>query len=265
MNVLAFKSRRTSAARLNTQAVSVLLLLAGCIGQASKPEGSTEPALPEVMGSPAAPAISVRGDHAPVALTWEECAPEAAAAFERLARDQEAGTGLARPGEDLALLMKACDAGDLAVCNGLGIVHIEGHGIDPDQAKGLGFFRRACKGGLAVGCFNLALLHDPDNGVLKDAQEAARYLSQACELENVIACQALGFAYASGRGVPKDFGRAAPFYEKACAGGWSPGCTNLAGLYKVGAGVEKDPAKARTLYTRACELGSREACAAAKR
>lgn len=242
-----------------------LLLVCGCSGQDTAQSKSAQDASPESAVGSTASASTVLDDQGPVSYTWEECSPEAAAAFDRLT---SAEAGVRRPAQvsqDLAVLTRDCEAGELAVCNGLGIVYGEGHSVESDLAKSIDFFHRACDGGLAMGCFNLSLLHDSGSGVRKDPLEAARFLEKACVLGNAIACQGCGIAYASGRGVAKDFGKAATFYEKACNGGWPSGCTNLATLYKIGAGVEKDPEKAKTYYEKGCELGSKNACEAAKR
>jgi TPR repeat protein len=247
-------------------AIPMVLLLCGCsrqeTAQAKSPHA--ERAQSADSGNTLAPAVREEAV-GPLSLVWDECSPEASAAFERLVAVHTGDRGSVQASKDLSALTQDCEAGDWAVCNGLGIVFGEGHGVEPDLAKGMEYFRRACDGGLATGCLNLSVLHASGTGVRKDLSEAASFLEKACGLGNVIACENLAIAYASGRGVAKDFAKAASFYEKACDGGWSPGCTNLAGLYSVGAGVEKDAERAKAYYAKACDLGSKNACAAAKR
>jgi TPR repeat protein len=247
------------------QVMPLLLLIAGCSGQDAKQTKTAQATALESSDRSNASVTDVRDDLGTVLITWAECSPEATAAFERLTSNHDGARRPAQVSKDLVVLTRDCDAGSLAVCNGLGIVYGEGHGVDPDLDKAVSLFHRACDGGLAMGCFNLALLHRSGSGVRKDLSEAARFLEKACGLENFIACQNVAVAYASGRGVPKDFGKAALFYEKACNGGWSAGCSNLAGLYRVGAGVEKDLEKAKEYYAKGCELGLKFACEASKR
>lgn len=248
------------------QAMPVVLLLIGCSDQEAAQARS-----PQAEGAKSSDRSNTLAPEArdeevePGSLVWEECSPEASAAFERLSGAQDGDNRSGQASKDLSALTQDCEAGDWAVCNGLGVVFGEGHGVEPDLAKGIGYFRRACDGGLAMGCLNLSALHSSGTGFREDLSEAASFLEKACGLGNVIGCENLAVAYASGRGVPKDFAKAASFYEKACDGGWSPGCTNLAGLYSVGAGVEKDAERAKTYYAKACALGSKNACEAANR
>jgi hypothetical protein len=182
------------------QAMPIVLLLCGCSGQEAAQAKSSQTKVPESADSTPGGRDQ---ETEPVSLVWEECSPETSAAFERLSGAQAGDRGSGQASKDLSALTQDCEAGDWAVCNGLGIVFGERHGVETDLAKGIGYFRRACDSGLATGCLNLSVLHSSGTGVRKDLSEAASFLGKACGLGNVIACENLAVVYAPGRGVPK--------------------------------------------------------------
>lgn len=242
----------------------LLLLASGCSGSGHSQEPSDRGGGKDSSGShtTVAPA-SGEQDVGSVSPISQDLSPEAEAAFERLTSGEPGDESQAAA--DVALLINGCDTGEWAVCNLLGVVYGEGHGITPDLEKAVEYFRHGCEGGAVMGCLNLALLYRSGTGVREDLSEATRFFEKACELGNIGACENVAVAYASGKGVPKDFVKAATFYRKACDGGLSPGCTNLGSLYASGQSIPKDLEKAREYYTKGCELGSKNACEAAKR
>ena len=93
-------------------------------------------------------------------------------------------------GQDAETLnQQACDAGDLAICDQLGVRYETGEGVIQDQARALSLFQQACDGGLLLGCTHLGLM------------------------------------FGSGAGIDRDPATAGFLYERACDGGWERACS----------------------------------------
>jgi TPR repeat protein len=50
------------------------------------------------------------------------------------------------------LFQRACDLGNAAGCNNLGVLYDKGIGVAQDKVKAAQLFRKACDGGIAQGC-----------------------------------------------------------------------------------------------------------------
>lgn len=66
------------------------------------------------------------------------------------------------------------------------------------------YFQKGCDAGYAPSCNGLGLLHHEGRGVNQDDREAARIYFQACMSGSSTACDHLADALGAGRGVPKD-------------------------------------------------------------
>jgi len=131
---------------------ALLLLLGGCSGPRTTHGRSVDGTVPELTRKSTPKAATLQGGEGQVSIGGEECSPEAEAALERLTRSQASALSPAQANKDVALLTMRCTAGEAAVCNGLGVVYGEGHGVEADLAKAIVLFRRACDGGNARGC-----------------------------------------------------------------------------------------------------------------
>ena len=81
----------------------------------------------------------------------------------------------------------ACERGDLAACNVLGLLYESG-GVPSDVGRAAALYARACSGGLAVGCTGLGLLHEAGVGIDQDAARADSLVRHACEAGDGFAC-----------------------------------------------------------------------------
>lgn len=92
-----------------------------------------------------------------------------------------AETGDLTPGERVALIRAAADAGDTDSRNIMGILYGEGIGVVRDDAQAVAWFRQAVDQGDGFAAFNLALHYRDGRGIAADAAEAGRLLQLAHE------------------------------------------------------------------------------------
>jgi uncharacterized protein len=132
-----------------------------------------------------------------------------------------AATGKAKI--DLALLAKACDAGDGAGCVELGIARLADKRAAGDAQYA---FRRACYGGgSADGCAWLGGLYVAGKGGLTASPKVgAQFLVKGCKDRSGKACHDLAELTRAGKGVAKDAARAKQLFAEACALGIATDC-----------------------------------------
>lgn len=168
------------------------------------------------------------------------------------------------PERTLVLLKKSCDKGGLVACSDLGLVYLDGRGVDRDAARALGLFRRSCENGEARGCANLGLVYERGEPQLKLARDETKALAmyrRSCAVHGAGGCERLGLAYLNGHlGLNQDTVQAAGFFDLACTAGGALSCTQLGTLYETGAGVPVDRGQADKLYRRACQGGDERGC-----
>jgi hypothetical protein len=129
-------------------------------------------------------------------------------------------------------LHAACQAGNGAACNDLGVSYERGYGTAPRWGKALEQFERACRAGSPDGCNNQgAMLERGGNGA-RDLERARELYQHACEKGSALGCSNLGALYAKGKGVPRDEADARWLFERACQKGCATGCNNLIALYE---------------------------------
>jgi TPR repeat protein len=92
--------------------------------------------------------------------------------------------------------------------------------------------KRACEGGEAAGCNNLGLKYDNGEGTKQDYFQAVKYYKRACAGGNAIGCNNLGLMYETGQGVRQSNSKAKELYGKACDNGSAEGCSNYAAMNK---------------------------------
>lgn len=94
----------------------------------------------------------------------------------------------------LAVLDRACLAGEASSCSYLGLIYTEGLGVPytpPYWSHGVRFYRQACELGHAGGCWHLGLLLRAGHGVKKDEAAGRAFLAKACKGGERIACDDL--------------------------------------------------------------------------
>jgi hypothetical protein len=125
------------------------------------------------------------------------------------------------------LYQRACDLGDAAGCNNLGLAFQSAPGVPERYARAFRAFELACSRGLAEGCSNQAVLYEQGRGAPRNLGDALRLYTQACRHGSSLGCSNLGALYAKGRGVAKDRDTALFLFAEACNAGNAIGCSNL--------------------------------------
>jgi|GEM_PF-2898966 len=148
----------------------------------------------------------------------------------------------------------ACDRGDGAACNRLGVAAARGDGGAKSLEAARGFYERSCEAGDGTGCANLGALHQRDFG---DDKAAVHYYRLGCDRRSPAACTGLAAMLATGRAIAKDEAKARELLEAACEAGYAAGCGRL------GATLSRDAepgTRARELMQRGCDAGDAESC-----
>nr|WP_281721638.1 tetratricopeptide repeat protein [Nitrosomonas nitrosa] len=85
-------------------------------------------------------------------------------------------------------LKLACEKGDATACTSLGMLHVEGEGVEQNNFQAAALFRKACDGGDALGCGSLGFLYEYGGGVRQDNAEALKYFGKVCDLKVQVGC-----------------------------------------------------------------------------
>jgi TPR repeat protein len=188
-------------------------------------------------------------------------------------------------------LRKVCSDEPGIECGALGLVYVQGLGVELDLIHGEQKYEEACRANDLESCSVLAELvrvHDPaaadayngkacDGGYLyacvqlgadlllgsadtPDPAAGVARLRQACEAGEPRGCATLGTAYVSGIGVEADPRAAVELYERGCRVGDGYACGSLGLMYSLGSGVDRDLDHAGQLFAKACEAGDAIAC-----
>ncbi len=181
------------------------------------------------------------------------------------------------------LCREAADRGDAEAEYLMGVLCLEGRGVEPDATDAVRWFERAAKQGF-VGAFErLGALYAEGRGVAQDYAAAAHWFGRAAAegdreavmhfgtlqihglgvqqdpLAGLAAYQAaaeqgssaaalqMGIAAATGARGAVDYAEAAEWYRQAAASGRPEGAYNLAQLYLQGLGVQADHLAATAL------------------
>lgn len=191
-----------------------------------EPIGAAPPAAPELAVATCAPGF-VMADGACVRPDKpHQCSPDDAAACKAQCEAGNAGScaTAAALGKDVDLAKKACDANVSLGCR----VQAELTKAPKDK---LALLERACAAGDGMGCVDLGVAKLADKKLSGDAQYAFR---RACygggEIEG---CTQLGMLYVEGKGgMTKSPKLATQFFEKACKEGSQKSCDELKKLKK---------------------------------
>ncbi len=81
---------------------------------------------------------------------------------------------------------KACDLNIGRGCGALGVLYVNGQGVEKDLTKAAQFCSKACDLNNNKGCFNLGALY-----LEKDSKKATALFEKACKLGEQLACESL--------------------------------------------------------------------------
>lgn len=159
---------------------------------------------------------------------------------------------------DVAKDIKACDGGDMASCNKLGVGYGTGEsGIERDLNKAREYFTKACNGGNLEGCTYLGFSYIEE----KNYFNAMKYFNKACDGGHAKGCSNLGTMYSQGDGTKKDYVKSVKYYKKACDGNYAWACYKLGiGYFGGYGGCSQSFPKAKFLFNKACKGGIPMGC-----
>ncbi len=121
----------------------------------------------------------------------------------------------------------ACQAGDGAACNDLGVSYERGYGTTAAPGRALEQFERACRAGSPDGCNNQGAMLERGSVAAPELERVRDLYQRACESGSGLGCSNLGALYAKGKGIPRDTADARWLFERACQKGCATGCNNL--------------------------------------
>ncbi len=104
----------------------------------------------------------------------------------------------------------------------VGLMLLQGDGLDQDYAAAIKWFHAAAKQGHTGAELNLGLLYKSGRGVLQDFSTAAEWFQKAAAKDNPEAEYHLASLYKVGQGVKHDMKQAYAWYNRAAARGYEP-------------------------------------------
>jgi TPR repeat protein len=153
----------------------------------------------------------------------------------------------------LRILPPIAEGGDAVAQNMLGMLYLQGWGVEQDHEKALSLFRKSAGQGDPKGAYNLGRMYDNAWGVTKDFAEAVKWYRASAEKGYPLGQSILGAMYASGDGVPRDYALAMKWYRLAADQGEPEAQRRVGYMYAEGQGVPKDDAQAFAWYRKAAD------------
>ena len=106
--------------------------------------------------------------------------------------------------EAIKWYLRAVDSGDKGAGYHLGMLYMNGTGVEQDDNQAAKWFQVSAERGIADSQCRLAFFYMMGRGVHHQEEEAAHWYKSAALQGNVVAQVNLGILYADGRGVPRD-------------------------------------------------------------
>lgn len=152
----------------------------------------------------------------------------------------------------LDLLMPLAIEGDPEAQNAVGVLYMEGWGVDRDYREAMSWLRKSAEQGDAIAYFNLGKMYENGWGVTQDCLEAMTWYREPAERGDPVAQVNLGGLFSVGtQCVAQDDQKAMTWFRRAADQGDPLGQTSLGAIYATGAGVKQDYAVAMTWYRKA--------------
>ncbi len=153
-----------------------------------------------------------------------------------------------------ALWQTAAEAGDAAAQRNLGLMYLNGQGVNRDATRAADLFRQAADQSFSPAAANLADLYLRGVGVPRDLARSFTYMRLAADGGLMESQHNLGVYYEHGVGTDKDEDVAVFWYRRAASGGFEKSVARLAELRPDDAPVEalqpEVPPTARLATTR---------------
>ena len=160
----------------------------------------------------------------------------------------------------------AADQGDANAKFRLGLLYIEGKGVQRDFDLGIKTIAgvreeliQLALSGEGRAQFNLGTMYNRGFGVNRDLKKGLEWIRQAAESGHAAAQYGLGMAFSYGLAVKLDPAEAAKWFQAAAEQGYPQAQSILAHLYATGNGVELDDLAALEWYEKAATQGDARA------
>ncbi|MBQ7677036.1 MAG: sel1 repeat family protein [Lachnospiraceae bacterium] len=140
-------------------------------------------------------------------------------------------------------------------CVRLGIMYMEGLGVEKNYGTAREYFTRAANNGYAMAQYYMGIVYESGRGVPKNYDEALRWFNLAADQDYAPAINQIGYMYFVGEGVEANFEQAVYYQKLAAALGSVKAQVNLGYLYENGFGVVQDFDSALTYYRMAQTSG----------
>lgn len=157
--------------------------------------------------------------------------------------------------EALPLLESDARAGEREAAHALGMLYLNGDGVERNPAMAAGWFHRASANGHANAALNLGNAYRLGLGVPKNVNEAVRWYEVSADRGAPEAAFALSRMYRLGDGIRRDYQAARQWLEIAAAENFAPAEHDLGQLYRDGLGAPRNPTKAIEWFLRAANRG----------
>jgi TPR repeat protein/DNA-directed RNA polymerase subunit RPC12/RpoP len=170
--------------------------------------------------------------------------------------------------EEIKLLHKAAEQGDVESQGRLGFAYWQGDGVPQDYPEAVKWLTKAVEHGYdepylgLEARVRLGRAYFEGLGVPQDYLQATRWFAVAAEQGHALAqvhycsaCRQAGFAYRHGSGVPQSDDEAAKFFRWAAEEGDAESQTNLGIAYIEGRGVPQSDKDAVKWFSKAAKQG----------
>ncbi len=157
---------------------------------------------------------------------------------------------------------KAANQGYLDSQYDLGLMYLDGRGVEQNDREAFNWLKKASDQGDADSATNLGYLYEQGKGVEQNPQEAFKWYKKAAENGNAGAQSSLAYCYVNGTGVEQDFAEAFKWFQKAAQGKDVRGMTGVAWAFAHGKGTAQNNTEAFNWYKRAADQGDASAEAA---
>lgn len=129
---------------------------------------------------------------------------------------------------------------DASAQHALGLMYVEGNGVEQNDAEALKWFGKAAEQGLASAQYELGVMYGNGEGVTKNDAEAVNWFRKAAEQGDSDAQYNLGVIYQRGQGAAQDYAEAMRWHLKAAENGDVHSPYSIAVMYYYGEGVAQN-------------------------
>ena len=160
------------------------------------------------------------------------------------------------------LLTTAANDSNAYAMNVLGMVYLQGIGVEKNVDKAISWWMLAAQNGYAYAYHNLGMLYKNGKlGIKQDFVKACSFYKKGAEANSLACCYNYGFMLYKGLGCQQSYEEAISYFQKAAVKKHSPSLYMLGLCYRNGYGVEKDEEMGKFYLTQAANLGYRDALA----